>query len=144
LRVPCVEQTSRTGLRPGRWTQRLVAIRKALGLEKGRLLQRNLSPPKLAEFEDDLFSILEKVQSETSEIEDDVHVREAYGILRSLWKGNTAHAMNMGVPEPLMRTFNRWRKAMEADMPVPSLDMIDLYASREAILPTLLRNSGPF
>jgi hypothetical protein len=83
-----------------------VVVRRALGLEKGRLLQRNLAPPKLAEFEDDLFSILEKVQSETTVIDNDVQVREVYGILRSLRKGYTAHAMNMSVPEQLIRTFN--------------------------------------
>jgi hypothetical protein len=142
--VPCVGKTNGTGLEPGLWTQRLIDVRKEMKMTGGRLLQRNLTPPRLAEFEEDFYTVLEKVQAGTNAINDDIEVREAFGILRSLRKGNAAHALNMNVPEALIRTFNRWRGAVEADTRTPSLDIVDVYASWEAILPRLLRFSEPF
>jgi hypothetical protein len=100
--VPCVEKTNGTGLEPGLWTQRLIDLRKEMKMTGGRLLQRNLTPPRLAEFEEDFYTVLEKVQAGTNAISDDVEVREAFGILRSLRKGNAAHALNMDVPEALI------------------------------------------
>jgi hypothetical protein len=142
--VPCVGKTNGTGLEPGLWTQRLIDVRKEMKMTGGRLLQRNLTPPRLAEFEEYFYTVLEKIQAGTNAINNDVEVREAFGILRSLRKGNAAHAWNMNVPEALIRTFNRWRGAVEADTRTPSLDTVDVYASWEAILPTLLRFSGSF
>jgi hypothetical protein len=71
-------------------------------------------------------------------------MREAFGIMRSLFKGNAAHALNVKVLENLIRIFNRWCQSMEAGTGAPLLDIVDAYASWEAILPTLLRFSGPF
>jgi hypothetical protein len=59
---------------------------------------RKLATPKLYEFEDDWFTVLEKVQATTSHIADDVDVREVYGIARLERRGGvTAHARNMDV-----------------------------------------------
>jgi hypothetical protein len=74
----------------------------------------------LAEFENDFYTVLERVQAESNAIDDDVVVREAFGILRSLRKGNAAHALNVNVPESLIRVFNRWRRSIEAGTSAPS------------------------
>jgi hypothetical protein len=100
--------------------------------------------PRLAEFEEDFFTVLERVQAGSAAIDIDVKVREAFVIIRSLRKGNAAHALNVNVPESLICTFNRWRRVMEEDTRTSSLDIVDVYASWEAILPTLLQFSRPF
>jgi hypothetical protein len=127
FRVPCVVRTEGTDLRPGTWIKRLVFVKTEMGNTGGRLLQRKLKPARRFEFEDDWFTVLERVQAKTDLIEDKVGVRDSYGILRSLRKGNAAHALNMGVPTTLINSYNRWRKSMEAGTRVPTLDMLDLY-----------------
>jgi hypothetical protein len=59
--VPCVPVTAGTHLRPGRWIKRLVETLHGMGRRTGRLFSRKLSIPKLHEFEDDWFTVLEKV-----------------------------------------------------------------------------------
>jgi hypothetical protein len=109
-----------------------------LGEVNGRLFQRRLNPPWLYAFEDDFFGLLEKVQAEGLEIGDEVDVREVYGILRSVRKGNAAHSLNMGIDRELLQTYNRWRKSLNADGRLPRLDMVNTYADWDANKPTLL------
>jgi hypothetical protein len=116
-----------------------------LGEVNGRLFQRRLNPPRLYEFEDDFFALLEKVQAEGSEIGDEIDVREVYGILRTVRKGNTAHhSLNMGIDRELLKTYNRWRKSLNADGRLPRLDMVNTYADWDAIKPTLLSLTQAF
>ena len=50
-----------------------------------------------------------------------------FGILRSLRRGVTAHAINMNVEQRLANTVNRWRTEKNSD--VPNLCLADVYAS---------------
>jgi hypothetical protein len=61
--LPCVGTTLGSGLLPGKWMQRLIKTLVSCGITKGRLFQRVLPKPKLHEFEDEFFTVLEKVQS---------------------------------------------------------------------------------
>jgi hypothetical protein len=142
--LPCVAKTEGTGLRPGAWIKRLILIRREMKDVSGRLFQRQLRPPRLFEFEDDFFTLLERVQATTDLIENDCDVRDAYGIMRSIRKGTSAHCLNMNVGEDLLKAFNRWHKEATAGVMVPRLDMVGTYARSSAILPTLLRFSLAF
>jgi hypothetical protein len=53
----------------------------------------------------------------------------------------TAHARNMDVPIPLLNAVNRWRKEANSSTGNPRLDMVDVYTTLEALLPTVLRFS---
>jgi hypothetical protein len=139
--VPCVPVTKGTNLRPGRWIQRLVETLHTTGKRSGRLFSRRLATPKMHEFEDDFFTVLEKVQATTDFIEEDVDVREEYGIGRSSRRGVTAHARNMDVAPALLNANNRWRKEANSSTGNPRLDMMDVYTTLEALLPTVLRFS---
>jgi hypothetical protein len=139
--VPCVPVTTGTNLRPGRWVKRLIEKLHGSGRHSGRLFSRKLATPKLHEFEDDWFTLLEKVQATTAHIEDEVDVREEFGIGRSQRRGVTAHARNMDVPIPLLNAVNRWRKEANSATGNPRLDMVDVYTTLEALLPTVLRFS---
>ena len=138
--LPLVGITQGTGLQPGKWVSRLCYLHKQEKEGKRtRLFSRVLSPSKLIEFQDDFFSYLEQVQNETNFIDSEVTVRDDFGILRSTRRGVTAHAQNMGIPENVIKSFNRWRSDMKSSSNIgASLDMLARYTKIETILPVLL------
>jgi hypothetical protein len=121
--------------------KRLVETLHGMGHRSGQLFCRKLATPKLHEFEDDWFKVLEKVQATTAHIDDDLEVREAYGIGRTERRGVTAHARNMDVSTDLLNAVNCWRKEATSATGNPRLDMVDVYMTLEALLPTVLRFS---
>jgi hypothetical protein len=141
--VPMVHRTSGTGIEPGKWILRLEKTLSRLKIKSSRLFTRRLLPPRLFEFQDDFFTLLEKVQATTNFIPADVDVRNDYGILRSLRRGVTSHARNMGVDESLLHLFNRWRTAMKNSSGIENLDMADTYSKLETLIPALLGFSRP-
>ena len=100
---------------------------------------RKLSPAKLFEFENDFFVLLERVQAQTDHINDEMDVREAYGIMRSLRRGVTSHSKNMGIPEEDLKAFNRWRSEVKGNGGTGRLDMPAVYAALKSLTPALLR-----
>lgn len=95
LELPIVKTTTRTYLQPGKWIKHLIGIIKREGRSNGCLFRRNLEPPKLCEFEDDFYKILEWIQSTTTFIDQDMDIREEEGILRTMRRGLTDHTRNM-------------------------------------------------
>jgi hypothetical protein len=91
------------------------------------------------EFEDDFFTMLEKVQATTNWIEDDVVIWASYGLGRSERRGVTAHARNMEVPVDLLNVVNRWRTEATSATGNPCLDMMDVYTMLEVLIPMVLR-----
>jgi hypothetical protein len=137
--VPCVKMTQGTGLKPGKWIERLVTLMDTAGITTGRLFQRRLDPPRMFEMEDDFMSILEEVQATTEAIDDELDVRERFGMERSLRRGVSAHARNMEVDEDLIKAINRWNK--DPSKGAARLDMIELYSQADALTPLYLRYS---
>ena len=71
-------------------------------------------------------------------------MRESYGILRSIRRGATVHARNMGVSKEIIEAVHRWqREAMGTGYGL-RLDLIDVYTSLDALSPTLLKYSQSF
>jgi hypothetical protein len=140
--VPCVPITEGTHLRPGRWVKRLVNMINGRGRRGGRLFARRLVKSKLMEFENDIFTVLEKVQSTTELFPLEFVIRGECGIARSLRRSVTgAHARNMGVSIDLIKAINRWRQEANSETGNPRLDMPDVYSALASILPTILRYS---
>ena len=138
--VPCVGTTKGTHLRPGRWIQRLVAVKQREGIRGGRLFVQKLRPARLFEFENDFFVLIERVQAQTLHIDKEMDVRDAYGIMRSSRRGLTSHSKNMGIPEEDLKAFNRWRSEIKTgNGGAGRLDMPDLYATLKSLTPALLR-----
>jgi hypothetical protein len=102
---------------------------------------RRLEKAKLMEFEDDFFTVLEKVQATTELFPADFVIRDECGIARSLRRSVTAHARNMGVSIDLVKAINRWRQEANSGTGNPRLDMPDVYTALLSILPTTLRYS---
>jgi hypothetical protein len=104
--IPCVAVTEGTDLKPGKWMKRLVTCIHATGRKTGRMFERKLKPSKLCEYEDDFFSVLERIQSSMNTIDKELDIREEEGILRSTRRGTTAHALNMGIDQDLLKAIN--------------------------------------
>jgi hypothetical protein len=137
--VPCVEKTQGTGLQPGKWITRLVESMTKAGITSGRLFQKQLDPPRLFERADEVFTLLEEVQAKTDLIDNELEVRENFGLERSLRRGVSAHARNMGVDEDLIKAINRWQK--DPSKGAARLDMIELYSQADSLTPLYLRYS---
>ena len=95
----------------------------------------------LSDFEDDFFEPLLDIQASKTLnlIDKKMDVRSEFGLWRSLRKGVTAHALNMGVPPELINAINRWRD--ERSRRGQPSRMIDVRANIEAIVPTAVRYS---
>jgi hypothetical protein len=139
--VPCAPITEGTHLRPGRWVKRLVDLLQVFGRKTGRLFARRLRVTKLHEFENDFFTVLEKVQATTELFQEDLVIRDECGISRTLRRSVTAHARNMQIAIELIKAINRWRVEDASATDNPRLDMPDVYTSLMSILPTTLRFS---
>ncbi len=103
------------------------------------MFSRNLVKTKLMEFENDFFTILERVQATTDLILDDFVIRDECGIARTIWPSVTVHARNMGVSIDLIKAVNWWRQEANLSTGNPRLDMPDVYSALASILPTTLR-----
>jgi hypothetical protein len=84
----------------------LVAALHEMGRPSGRLFSRKLASPKMHEFDNEWFSVLEKVQTTTVHIDAEVDIQESYGLARSEWRGVTVHAHNMEVLVELLNAVN--------------------------------------
>jgi hypothetical protein len=139
--VPCVPVTKGTHLRPGRWVKRLVTAIHGQGRRNGRLFNRRLKVAKLEEFENDFFTVLEKVQATSNLFPEGIDIRDECGIARTIRRTVTAHARNMGIHRDVLNANNRWRAEFGSKTGNPRLDMADVYTTLESLLPTLLQFS---
>ena len=138
FKIPVAATTSGSNLNPGEWMKRYTSILNKISYKGKRLFSKSSSTARLEDFEEDFYQVLERVQSSCSVIPSDVNVREEFGLRRSLRRGVTSHAINLGIPDDLIVRINRWRKEQRGK----STRMIDLYSSIEALKPALLKFSG--
>ena len=139
--IPCIGTTEVSRLKPGRWVRRLVEVVQSEGRTTGKLFQRQLTVPRLLEFEEDWFDVLVSVQTNTDLIDADIDLREKAGIYRSLRRGVTSHAINMQVNPTLVKAVNRWRNEIKGNGRKGTYEMIDHYAELGTLKPTFLRYS---
>jgi hypothetical protein len=139
--IPCVKVTQATGLRPGVWVKRLTDMKLSSGESHGKLFVRKLRPAKLMEFEEDFYTVLERVQETTELMSKEVCVRDACGISRSLRRGVTAHSKNMRIDKELRDAIHRWGKEANTKLGVARLDMGDTCTALESIMPLILEFS---
>jgi hypothetical protein len=92
----------------------------------GRLFSRTLVQTNLMEFENDFFTILEKVQATTDLIRNDFVIRDECGIARTIWQSVNAHARNMEVSIDLIKAVNQCRQEANSSTGNPHLDMPDV------------------
>ena len=126
------------------WVNRLCRLMLESGESRGRLFRRQLTPPRLYEFEFDFFRVLREVQNTTDLIDKTQNVEDMYGILRSTRRGMTVHARNQGISKDQLETFNRWSKDISSITGATRLDMVETYTSLKALKPHLLQVTRAF
>ncbi len=86
---------------------------------------------------------LRRVQKERPDlIPDDVEVEEVYNIYRSLRRGATSRATELGYDGAVIDMNNRWRKVQLSKGARPAFKMRELYVELKLVLPSLLRFSS--
>ena len=86
---------------------------------------------KLGRYAEGFYTCLEHVQTVRSDlIEENIEVREDFGLSRSARRGVTTHGRNVGVAEHVVQANNRWRKEESAQRGRPWLMMQDYYTER--------------
>jgi hypothetical protein len=92
----------------------------------------------------DFYTVLGRVQVTTNLIDKEMDVTEDSGLPRSLRRGLTAHARNMGVLAEWIKAMNRWRSELGSQTGDPRIDMPDTYLALEALKPLFLRITRSF
>jgi len=88
-------------------------------------------------------AVLRKVQKERPDlIPGDVEVEEVYNIYRSLRRGATSRATELGYDGAVIDMNNRWRKVQLSKGARPAFKMRELYVELKLVLPSLLRFSS--
>ena len=75
-------------------------------------------------------------------IPDSVKVEEVYSTFRSLRRGATSEAQNVGIPGYVIESNNRWRKWHRARGMTPGFGMMQHYTDAQVAVPTLIRFSS--
>ena len=142
--IPCIGTTN-SGLKPGLWIRRYCLLMQRLGQTGGYLYSRDGAKAKLSDFHEDFYGTLETIQASRPDlIPKEMDVREVFGILRSLRRGVTGHALNQGVARDLVEAINRWRTERQAALKstIPVLgSLCNDYARLDQLTEMLLRYS---
>jgi hypothetical protein len=130
-----------SGLKCRVWMERLVDQRTKEGRFRGPAFcgtdGRVLNPGILESF---VLDLLVEIQNKHPKIIDpSVDVYEEMGISRSLRRGATTHARNMGVSESDIDSMNRWRMFEAAQGRRPAMPMRDHYSQKVQMIGTFLR-----
>jgi hypothetical protein len=130
--------TEGTELQAGKWVKQLTQVLAELIRTTGKLLQRNMMPARLVEFQNDFYCYLERVQATTDLISAELDVRDAYDLWRSTHRGVTAHAKVMHVDSDVIKSVHRWEKELNSRSGFPRLDMLDTYDTLVSLFPLIL------
>lgn len=137
FRIPCLCVTGKSRLKPGRWLQCLGELEEENPGQ--RLFGSDGTDTRLSMFHEVFYGALEEGKARGIDGIKQGEIREVYGILRSIRRGTTAHAKNMGVATKLLNAVNRWRRHKDSKTNAPRLDMDKVYSQLDAIKPMILR-----
>jgi hypothetical protein len=136
--------TSKSGVEIRGWFHRMLLIMAKWKSLHGPLFRDSKGKrASTADLDVAVHGILERVQKKwPNVIPDSVDVRKEYSVYRSLRRGATAEAQNVGVPKEVIEANNRWRKHSRARGLTPGMSMMERYTDVKASVPALIRFSG--
>ena len=89
-----------------------------------------------------LIDLLERVRKRWSNVfGQEVNIRKEFSIGRSLRRGVTAEAQNVGIPKEEIEANNRWRKHARFKGLTPGMTTMERYSDAKVSVPTLVRFS---
>ena len=142
--LPCV-YTTKSGLQPGRWMERIMGTFEIMGVITGYLFfQGNGRKPQLRHYDEVFVKYLTRVQdSHPGLIPGELEVGCEYGLGRSGRRGLATHLRNMGVKPVDIEAHQMWRKTeLNVGRNFKVNGMLQYYTELSQSLPTLLRCSS--
>ena len=95
-----------------------------------------------ADLNPSFINILARVQKRwANAFAGDLDIEKEFSIGRSLRRGVTSEAQNMGIPREVIEANNRWRRQARAKGLTPGMSMMERYSDAKASVPTLVRFS---
>jgi hypothetical protein len=139
---------SKSGVKIGRWFWRALEMLAAQNITSGPMFRvrgktvGSVRRATTADLNPNLIDLLERVRKRWSNVfGQDVNIRNDFNIGRSLRRGVTAEAQNVGIPKEVIEANNRWRKHSRAKGLTPGMTMMERYSDAKASVPTLVRFS---
>lgn len=129
------------------WFYRTIWIMERLGTTAGPLFRVNSSKAdhkraSMGDLEPLFHAVLKKVQHRFQKIlPKDVMIEEDCSVYRSLRRGATTEARNVGLPQDVIEANNRWRKHMRSKGMVPGMPMMERHTDAKASVVSLMRFS---
>jgi hypothetical protein len=97
----------------------------------------------ISEMDEFLHAVLIGVQKNyTNVIGDSIKIHEEFSAYRSLRRGATSEAQNVGIPKEVIESNNRWRKFSRAKGMTPGMSMMERYSDAKVAVPSLIRFSS--
>ena len=126
------------------WYSRYLQTLQEVGITTGPLFRNDKgSRMSVSELDVHFISLLLEVQRKfPNAIPDSVKVDEVYSVFRSLRRGATSEAQNVGLPEPVIESNNRWRKFHRPRGMRPGWTMMQHYTDAQVAAPTLIQFSA--
>ena len=117
---------------------------QAIGIITGPLFRNEKGKPmSVSELDVHFHSVLLEVQRRfPSAIPDTVNVMEEFSVFRSLRRGATSEAQNVGIAPNVIDSNNRWRKNHRAKGMRPGWTMMQHYTDANVALPLLTQFSA--
>ena len=96
-----------------------------------------------ADLNPSFIGLLERIQKRWANVfAGDLDVGKEFSIGRSLRRGVTSEAQNVGIPREVIEANNRWTRRQErAKGLTPGMSMMERYSDAKASVPTLVRFS---
>jgi hypothetical protein len=136
--IPIAFETN-SGLQPGVWALRLVAILEEDQITSGWAFQnKNGEQLKMSNFDEEFYNILHRIQSICPELfTEGIDIEEDYHIARSFRRGATTRATAAGASSTDIDYINRWNIGMDST----GGRMRVLYANKAQLTSTFLQFS---
>lgn len=139
---------SKSGVKIAHWFWRVLESLAAQGISSGPLFRvkgkeaNSFKRATTADLNPSFIDLLERVRKRWSNvIGQEVDIAKEFSIGRSLRRGVTAEAQNVGIPKEVIEANNRWRKQARSKGLTPGMTMMERYSDAKASVPTLIRFS---
>jgi hypothetical protein len=138
---------SDSGISYRKWMERALKMYELAGITSGPMFRSVKRGKVVRSSVGDLnglfFDILKRLQFRNPEIlSPDVKVEDEFSVRRSLRRGSTTQAQNVGVPKEVIEANNRWKKHLHSKGLLPSMSMVERYTDAKANVRYLVKYSG--
>mmetsp|Transcript_3766 Transcript_3766/g.5131 ORF Transcript_3766/g.5131 Transcript_3766/m.5131 type:complete len:384 (+) Transcript_3766:6692-7843(+) len=138
--------TTQSGIEVRYWFHKAIVTYEQLGVTTVPMFRKDLGIENaragIGDLDVYLHDLLKQVQDKQPEVlPSQVNVEEEYSCQRSLRRGATLHAQNVGIKKEVIEANNKWRKHARANGMLPGMSTMERYSDAKASVPTLIRFS---